>query len=225
MADRSSTHDHRPEFMVTLGLAPPYVLEDVKQAYRDKARDTHPDRGGSTAAFNEVQTAFERAQAYLEFRGDRRGWIAAKMARYAELQQAIERLQRLGAVVTTYAPAWLENSYGDFAQLTENVSTVRLAESADGDAFIRALLADHHALRELETLELPSCQLTDDAVLSLAPFQQLKHIDLSHTLVTQRSLALVEAIESLRTLKLEETKIGWWAKHRAIAQLRRRATE
>src|SRR5688572_31834764 len=105
--------DHRPDFMVTLGLMPPYAVEDVKQSYRDKVKDAHPDRGGSVAAFNEIQQAFERAQAYLEFRGDRRSWIAGRMARYAELRRAIERLKKLGAEVTTFAPAWLEQSFGD----------------------------------------------------------------------------------------------------------------
>jgi hypothetical protein len=217
-----SSRDHRPDFMITLGLAPPYALADVKQAYRDKARATHPDRGGSTAAFNEVQQAFERAQAYLEFRGDRRGWIAAKMGRYAELQKATDRLRRLGAVVTTHAPEWLEASFGDFAQLTETVTAVRLTGSGDGDAVIRSLVADHHVLRELETLALPHCRVSDDAVLSLMIFQQLQRLDLSHTPVTRRSLALIDAIKSLESLRLDGTSIGWWSKRRVKAKLRRR---
>src|SRR5690606_11824294 len=108
----ANSHDHRPDFMVPLGLAPPYAIEDVKQAYREKARATHPDRGGSAAAFAAVHEAFERAQAYLEFRQDRRGWIAGKMARYAALQEAIAQLEKLGAEVTAFAPEWLEQSYG-----------------------------------------------------------------------------------------------------------------
>ena len=222
MPDHNSNHDPRPDFMVTLGLAPPYVLEDIKQAYRDKVKLAHPDHGGSIAAFNEVQTAFERAQAYLEFRGDRRGWIAAKMARYAELQEAVSRLQRFGATVTTHAPDWLERSYGDFAQLTETATVIRLEKSADGDAFIRAVVADHHSLRELEALELPGCKLTDEAVLTLAPFQQLKRLDLSYTPVTNQSLAIVDVIESLQEVNLDGTNVGWWAKRRVNATLGRR---
>ncbi len=222
MGSQLPNHDPRPDFMVTLGLAPPYVLEDIKQAYRDKVKLAHPDHGGSIAAFNAVQTAFERAQAYLQFRGDRRGWIAAKMARYAELQQVVDRLQRLGATIATHAPGWLEQSYGDFAQLTETVTLIRLEGSADGDGFVRALVAEHHALRELEALELPGCQLTDDAVLSLARFQQLKRLDLSQTPVTNRSLAIVDAIESLQELNVEDTNVGWWTKRRAASQLSRR---
>lgn len=216
------SHDHRPEFMVTLGLAPPYAIEDVMQAYREKARATHPDRGGSTEAFNAVHQAFERAQAYLEFRQDRRGWIAGKMARYAALQDAITRLERLGAAVTAYSPDWLENSYGDFAQLTEHVTTIRFADSPAPTPFIDALVHSYPSLRELATLELPGCQLSDDDVMHLSVFRQLRRLDLSRTPVTNRALAVVDAIESLRDLNLEGTNVGWWAKRGAASQLARR---
>lgn len=215
-------HDQRPEFMVTLGLAPPYVIEDVMQAYREKARQTHPDRGGSAEAFNAVHQAFERAQAYLEFRQDRRGWIAGRVARYAALQDAIAELERHGAEVTAYAPEWLEQSYGDFAQLTEHVTKIRLVDSPAPAPFIEALVDHYPSLRELATLELPGCQLTDDDVLHLSIFRQLRKLDLSRTPITNRALAVVDSIESLRQLKLDETEIGWWAKRSVASQLRRR---
>ena len=37
--------------MVTLGLLPPYTLEDIRAAYREKAKTLHPDRGGTPADF------------------------------------------------------------------------------------------------------------------------------------------------------------------------------
>jgi len=215
-------HDPRPDFMVTLGLAPPYAIEDVKQAYREKARATHPDRGGSTAAFAAVHEAFERAQAYLEFRQDRRGWIASKMARYADLQEAIAQLEQLGAEVTAYAPEWLEQSYGDFAQLTEHVTRIRLADSPQPTPIIDAMVEHYASLRELHTLELPGCRLADDDVLHLSVFQQLRKLDLSRTPITKQALAVVDAIESLRELKLDDTNIGWWAKRGVASQLSRR---
>jgi hypothetical protein len=217
--------DLRPDFMATLGLMPPYAIEDVKQAYRDKVKDAHPDRGGSVAAFNEIQQAFERATAYLEFRADRRAWIAGKMGRYAELQEAIERLKRLGAEVTTFSPAWLEQSYGDFAQLTETVKVVRVEGPADGDAVIAEMLEHVAGFREIETLALPRCRVSDQSVLALRTFQQLKHLDLSGTPVTALILDIIDSIESLEVLNLEKTQVGWLARRGAKARLRRRQAE
>ena len=63
--------DGRPDFMVTLGLAPPYAAEDVKAAYLSKAKELHPDHGGTADEFHALQDAFEKAERYLEFRSDR----------------------------------------------------------------------------------------------------------------------------------------------------------
>ena len=43
---RSDVSLPRPAFALVLGLLPPYTMEDVKRAYRDKVKDAHPDRGG-----------------------------------------------------------------------------------------------------------------------------------------------------------------------------------
>ena len=47
-----------PHFAV-LGLTPRASDEEVKRAYRSKALETHPDRGGSAEAFRAVHAAFE----------------------------------------------------------------------------------------------------------------------------------------------------------------------
>ena len=43
----------------TLGLAPDAALEDIKRAYRRKAREHHPDAGGDAERFKEVTHAYE----------------------------------------------------------------------------------------------------------------------------------------------------------------------
>jgi hypothetical protein len=209
--------------MVTLGLAPPYAIEDIHQAYREKAKRAHPDRGGSVAEFIAIQQAFERAQAYMEYRTDRRAWIAGKMARYVALEQAIARVSRCGVSVVTLAPAWLQQSYGDFAQLTETPAIARAENATNGDAIIAALVDDHVALRELESLELPGCRVSDNAVLRLATFPMLRRLDLSRTPVTRRVLALVDELPQLESLDLEGSRVGWWLRRRTAARLRRRA--
>jgi hypothetical protein len=217
--------EYRPDFMATLGLAPPYAVEDVKAAYREKAKLAHPDRGGSVEAFHEVQEAFERAQQYLEFRSDRRAWIASHMERYVEVERAIDRLRRLGAQVTTRAPEWLAQSFGDFAQLTESAYQFRAPGAANGDALIAALVAEHKSLRELREIEMPGANVSDGAVLSLGVFSMVAHLDLSDTPITRRSLALADQLEALESFHVTGTKIGWWQRRRLAARLRRRAAE
>lgn len=209
--------------MVTLGLAPPYAIEDVQQAYREKAKQAHPDRGGSSAQFHAIQDAFEQAQAYLEFRSDRRAWIAGRMARYVALEEAVGRLRSLGASVTTVMPRWLEQSFGDFAQLTETAVLVRAVDAPNGDQLVAALVADHAALRDLEAIELPGCRVSDEAAISLGAFQLIKRINLSRTPVTSRVLALVDDVPSLQALLLDGSNVGWWSRRRTAVRLRRRA--
>jgi hypothetical protein len=45
----------------TLGVPPSATDEEVKRAYRQRALETHPDRGGDAEAFRAVQRAYEVA--------------------------------------------------------------------------------------------------------------------------------------------------------------------
>jgi hypothetical protein len=47
----------------TLGVPHSATEEEVKRAYRQRALETHPDRGGDAAAFRAVQRAYEVASA------------------------------------------------------------------------------------------------------------------------------------------------------------------
>ena len=47
------------DLYATLGLRPDAATEDVKRAYRSKAREHHPDAGGDAEKFKEVTRAYE----------------------------------------------------------------------------------------------------------------------------------------------------------------------
>jgi hypothetical protein len=51
----------RPSIWTTLGVAPNTTGPALKQAFRQRALATHPDRGGDPEAFREVQRAYEEA--------------------------------------------------------------------------------------------------------------------------------------------------------------------
>ncbi len=208
--------------MVELGLLPPYALEDVKQAYLIKAKKVHPDHGGTAVEFRALQEAFERAKQYTEFHSDRRSWIAAKMNEYIAVQRVVERLQQYGAEVTTHSIDWLEKSYGDFAQLTETITSLRLIDSPNADEMIRHMVGERESLGGLTRLELPSCQVSNEAVLQLEAFQQLRYLDLTGTPITEESLGIVNMILGLESLELQGSRVGWWMRRKVRLVLQKR---
>ncbi|MCL7418302.1 MAG: J domain-containing protein [Halalkalicoccus sp.] len=50
----------RREAYRTLGLEPGAERSEIRRAYREKVKATHPDSGGDEAAFKEVTSAYER---------------------------------------------------------------------------------------------------------------------------------------------------------------------
>lgn len=207
--------------MIALGLNPPYASEDVQAAYLDKAKSAHPDRGGTAAEFDALHQAYEQAKQFLEFRSDRRGWIARAMDAYVAEQQLIARLEALGAEVTTNAIEWLKRSFGDFAQLTEMITEIRFA-NADAALLLQELKENTAQLLSLQKLELPGCQMSDADVIHLKPFNQLRHLDLSNTPVGNDALLVLDFLPALETLVTDGTQIGWFANWRVQRQLAQR---
>src|SRR4051812_43826613 len=105
----------RPACMVTLGLLPPYMAEDVEKAYLARVKEIRPDLGGDPRPFYEVQTAYMQAKEYVKFRGDRRGWIAKRLDEYPAVQEGIEQARELGGANGTRSPGLLPKTLRDFA--------------------------------------------------------------------------------------------------------------
>lgn len=222
MSSTNHPHDLRPTFMVALGLNPPYAVEDVQAAYLDKAKSAHPDRGGSAAEFETLHQAYEQAMHFLEFRTDRRGWIGKAMDAYVLEQELISRLEALGAEVTTNSIEWLQRSFGEFAQLTETIIGIRLANTP-AEPLLTELKANAGQLGGLQKLELPGCTLSDVDVIHLKPFNQLRHLDLSNTPIGNDALLLADWLPALETLLTDGTNIGWfanWNMQRKLAKRR-----
>ncbi len=220
----NSQEDRRPECMIALGLSPPYTREDVKAAYFAKAQLLHPDHGGTVEDFRQLHSAFEQAQEFVEYHGDRRRWIASKLERYLSMRQAVERLEALGASITSVTAEWLRDSVGEFAQLAEVVIGVRLVDASAGDQFIQVLLEELPVLKNLVKIEMPGCRVSDDAVLRLGAYSWVRHLDLSRTPITPKALKVVDALPDLQTLTLDGTRLGWWPRSRVERRVRRRAS-
>ena len=222
-SESSSRRDAgRPEYMVTLGLMPPYTAEDIEKAYHLKLKEIRPDLGGDREAFYALQKAYVDAKEYVKFRGDRRGWIARQMDEYMAVQEAIERLREFGAVVETDSLDWLKRSFGDFEQLTESVTGIRLQGAANGDEFLHYLVSQHDRMLQLWWLDLTGSVVSDEEVLRLVTFRRLTELNLNRTPVSAAVLHLVEWLPELDTLHLEATGVSWLARKRVEMKLHKR---
>jgi hypothetical protein len=222
MTAHSNNTSERPQFAVTLGLLPPYTIDDVKRAYMDKVKDAHPDRGGDREAFDRIQHAFEEGQEYLRFRSDRRKWIAARMDEYLAIVALNDRLRELGAEVETVMLDWVRRSFGDFADLTESIVGLRLTGAANVAELIETLVREQSSLAGLKRLELPGCAVTDAIAWHLRPLKGLTHLDLSRTAITWRALSLVDFLPALVEFDVSGTSVGWWPRMRMQRALRKR---
>lgn len=207
--------EDRPDFMVLLGLAPPYDVETVKQAYLEKARQAHPDRGGKQADFVRLQEAFERATQFAEFKASRLRWLGAQVERYARQERFVAELRGLGAQVETERIDWLRHSFGDdFAQVAERVVAISLNGPRFGDDSAVLLASAAEELTGLATLDFSGSQLTDHGVERLAALSGLRKLNLSRTAVTNAGLASLARLTSLHQLGLYGTRTNWWGRWR-----------
>jgi hypothetical protein len=219
---RPANEVERPTFMVTLGLMPPYMAEDIEKAYLARVKDIRPDLGGDPKPFYEVQTAYMQAKEYVKFRGDRRGWIAKRMEEYVGVQETIEGLKPFGAQVETTALDWLQKSFGDFAELTESILSIRLNDSARGEEFIEYLASRRDNLLELRKLDLAGCAITDASVRQLSVFRRLQELNLNRTPITWEALHIVQWLPELEDVQVERTSLNWFTRRKLAAQLRQK---
>ena len=151
----------RPDFLVILGLIPPVSVEDVKQAYLDKAKAAHPDRGGSTEEFVRLQNAFEQATEYAKFKAGRMQWLSQWVEQYAAQEQIVNEVRALGGSVDVESCDWLVQSIGsDFATVLDRIHGIKLSGPLVDDAALVNLRSHRRMLTGLKRLELVNTNIT-----------------------------------------------------------------
>ena len=207
-----------PDFLVALELSPPVTAEDVEEAYRAKAQEMHPDSGGSTEAFQELQTAYEQAKEYAVFHASRRSWLAKQVEPYMRQQQVVQELKSRGAVVEIVEFDWLIRSFGEgFATLTDKVDGLKLNSPQFGDDDLKYLAEHEDELSSVRMLELSGSSITDASLPLIAKLRNLVALDLSRTAADESVLDLVKELPELRKLNITDSQIGLW--HRARLKL------
>ena len=205
-ADRS-----RPEFFATLGLIPPCTVEDVKQAYLERAKTAHPDAGGDVAQFVQLQKAYEQGLEYAEFRASRMSWLAKQVENYVYQEKVIDRLNQLGGRVDVGQIDWLKRSFGeDFAQVVERITRLQLRGPHIGNSELAYLSLERRVFASLQDLDLSQTKITDAGVPHLLALASVRRLNLSGTKVTRISTETLRRLPELEWLSLSETSFGWW---------------
>lgn len=216
----------RPDFMVLLGLLPPYSLSDVKSAYRVKAMETHPDRGGARDDFIQINEAYKQAMEYVQVTGDRRRWIADQVECHLRQEEVAAEVKRLGGRTEFEEIEWLKPFVGDFIVLADRLRVIQLQNTAADDAFLTLLTGQPPRTPYLIELNLARTRITDQGLQALPGLELLRRLDLSGTRVTNRGFqALVRSLPSLEWVGMGGTGVGWLARWRLRGLLRRRQAE
>ena len=216
----SSDDRCRPDFMVTLGLLPPYTLSDVMTAFRLKALQTHPDRGGTKADFMKIHEAYNQAVEFVRFDGDRRKWIAEQVECHLGQQEVVAVVERLGGQTEFQEPAWMSPCVGDFVVLADRLCVVKLQNTSADDVFLNFLAGSTPRAPYLTDLNLAGSRVTDKGLQELTRLSLLARLDLSGTRVTSHGLgAVLESLTSLEWVGVARSGVGWlsrWRLHRLL---------
>jgi hypothetical protein len=210
----SPSSAQRPQCLIILGLMPPVTLEDVKQAYLVKARDAHPDRGGSPEEFVRVQQAFEEANEFVKFKANKLEWLASKIDAYAQQQEVVTETIERGGSIEMEETDWLRKSFGDdFGHVADKLTAVRLSGPAADDVFCILLGFRAESLKDLATLDLSGGSLTDEGLLQLKPLTSLRHLDLRGTQISSKLAGEIPGwFERLEFLGLPKGSLGMLAR-------------
>ena len=199
----------RPGFLVKLGVLLPCNERDVKEAYLAKVRKTHPDMGGDVHDFLEVQEAFESALEYARFQESRSGWLATQVLRYAAQQQAIDAIEKLDGQVEVEPIPWLAQEIGeDFAQVMDRLVGIRCQGPTVDDRMIDLLVRHQDELGYLQELDFRGSNITNEGLLRLKVFVNLRGLDISQTRISNAGLKVLNDLVGLEWLGLEQTSVN-----------------
>ena len=152
----------------------------------------------------------------MNFRGDRRGWIAGQVEPYLRQQEVATEVEKRGGKAEYEQTNWLKRSFGDgFAMLAERLRVIRLRGTGADDAFLKYLGEEPKKTPYLIELDLAGGRITDQGLPGLAHFEVLKRLNLAGTAVSEDGLRpVLETLSSLQWLNLADTGIGWLSRWR-----------
>lgn len=208
----------RPVFMEVLGLLPPYSVEDVKKAYRERARRLHPDAGGDPEEFKALHAAYEQAVDFASFRQSRRHWLGDRVERYLEREQWLAAISEMGGCYELgRADSYIRDFGIDFAEMLRKLVAVHLCGPQIAQVDLSWIDAGSAVAGEIRLLTLARTSLSAEGLGQLSPLKGLRSLDLRATRVPKPDLSVLSSLPELEWIHLGGTGIGYWGRR----QLRR----
>ncbi len=96
------------DYYKVLGLTPGATEEEVKKAYRKLASKHHPDKGGDTARFQEIQAAYEAITSGKARRKESSSWFNESSG-FHDLHEMFNQGRRAGGRNWTFNSGWEED--------------------------------------------------------------------------------------------------------------------
>lgn len=203
----------RPAFMIALGLNPPYTTDDVKQAFRLKVKQAHPDAGGDPVEYMALQEAYEAALDYAKFHAGRSRWIFEEIDRYIERAALIADIESRGGEVIMQRLEGLRPWVGeDFAQMKDKIIAIHLRGPDVTDEALQSLGKAGEILSDLQVLDLAHSQVTCAGLSRLEGLSNLTALDLHDTPINNEVLELLRRFPALEWLHLGGTRINLWGR-------------
>ncbi len=173
-------------FLARLGLSLPVTPDDVKQAYREKVMQAHPDKGGDAKQFQALQDAFDEALTFAQRNGKRLPWIGLQMPLYVAQREILQLVESWGGSVEVQHLDWLEDTVGsDFTEIADRLVEIDLSEREVGDREMIELAEHSEGLQYLEVLRVTNTNVGDTGILKVTASSNLRYLDLRGTQVSQ----------------------------------------
>lgn len=200
----------RRPFLERLGLSLPVTPDDVKQAFRAKVKQAHPDRGGDSQQFRELQAAFDEALSFAQRNGKRLPWIGVQMPLYIEQREIVQLVESWGGEVEVQHLDWLADTVGeDFTAIADRLVEINLSGRNVGDQHLLQLVKHAEGLQYLEVLRVANTQVTDAGMLKFAVASNLRYLDVTGTKVSRALRKQLAGLPQMRRVEGLESWLDW----------------
>lgn len=197
----------RRPFLERLGLSLPVTPSDVRQAFREKAKEVHPDHGGDSEQFKALQAAFDEAIRFAERNGKRLPWIGLQMPLYIAQREIVQLVENWGGSVEIQQMDWLEDTIGqDFSAIADRLVEIDLSGRDVGNQQMIQLADQAEGLQYLEVLRLANTKVSDAGVMKVTAVSNLRYLDVRGTNVSQ---AVRKQLANLPQMRRVEGAGGW----------------